>query len=488
MPEARPAAADPFAFDMGAFGGMGAQSSAELDSQAPGREPSATSKGADPTSAVPERQSAPAADPFAFDMSAFGGGFDGGQAEQSSVDDLVSPVPVVHSDGSDPYASSRGADAGAEQPKQSGPSADAFAFDMSAFGGGLGGAQAEAGSLEGQLPKDIDPQAEGSNPFASSRPAVDHGTAQQQPQGAPADPFAFDMGAFGNTMGAMASPQEAAAPAERHTKAPGAGSSSSLVHLSSASQSKGSIAGADPFAFSMSSFGNLSQACPESAEQDDNPENDPLTSDRGAAAAAPEEAPAAPDLLSGTLEPDAFGMGSMQGRTTGAAQMGPASGRSRPSDQHGVAAAVRRPGTPDPAEPSRPHGRHALACDSGEPSTSGREWQAAQAGSSNQAQEGRSDAHGSTQQHALAAFEPQPFEPLSTREAAHLERLLRSLAGLFIPGAQAACSEVPYPAFVLAILYAHDWLICRLHTIYLPGYYVGHEQVKRKVRGVERQA
>ena len=200
------------------------------------------------------------------------------------------------------------------------------------------------------------------------------------------------------------------------------------------------MAGADPFAFSMSSFGNLSQALPEDTGQDDDLQHDPFAADRGAAeAAVPDKARPAPDIQSGTLDLGAFGMGGMQGSMPGAAQARPIGGDSQPSDREAAAAAMRRPGTPEPSEPSRPRGREGLADDSGAPSSSGRDWHVAAAEHSNQAWGAHLDAQRSTQQHALAPFEPERFEPLSAKELAQLEGVLRTLAGLPVPGAHPHC-------------------------------------------------
>jgi hypothetical protein len=194
------------------------------------------------------------------------------------------------------------------------------------------------------------------------------------------------------------------------------------------------MAGADPFAFSMSSFGKLSPAVPEAAEQDDDPANDPFAADRGAAAAAPDEAPGAPDMLSGTLDPGAFGMGGMRGGMTGAAQAPAASSQLQPSSHGRIAATMERPSTPEPTEPPRPYGGEGTAHESGEPSSSGREWQPAHVPRARFAPQKTAQLLNS-----LDPFEPEPFEPLSTDDLVQLERLLRSLAGIPNPGVQFNC-------------------------------------------------
>lgn len=149
----QPASADPYAFDMGSFGGDPA-----------------------PAAAPPPQQAPTAADPFAFDMGAFGMGTDSQQEAGHQTKSQPGPPPASSGDpfAFNPDAFGMGDAAGsghAEQPDSAAPvpaaAADPFAFNPEAFG-------------MGQPPQQVP------------------GSAQAAPApGAAADHFAFDPEAFG---------------------------------------------------------------------------------------------------------------------------------------------------------------------------------------------------------------------------------------------------------------------------------------------------
>ena len=139
-PAASATGGDPFAFNMGAFGGGDSLgiSGAEQHSDSAGASAGDRDTGQQDIAQREQARSAAVSDLFAFDMGAFGGGFGSVQAE----------VPPADADGNDPYAADRHEaeeDAqleAARPPSASTAHADPFAFDMGAFGGSsLGGAE-----------------------------------------------------------------------------------------------------------------------------------------------------------------------------------------------------------------------------------------------------------------------------------------------------------------------------------------------------------
>ena len=184
---AQPSAADPFAFDISAFGDSAAVAPAEHSRQSanpfafdmeafgePATEPAAGSA----------RAQGNAPDPYAFDMGAFGNdGAQGSQAANSSSQAAA-----------DLFAFDASAFQEPQLQQESVPAADPFAFNLGASEdpGALGNAP-QQGSLEQSQPP--------TDPFAFDMGAFEDpsgsGSAPPQPaEQPPADPFAFDLGAF----------------------------------------------------------------------------------------------------------------------------------------------------------------------------------------------------------------------------------------------------------------------------------------------------
>ncbi len=340
-----PLSADPFAFDMGAFGSGGAAAMADDVNTA---------------QQAPEPVSAAAPDPFAFRMSAFSGlGVDQQSAAQAS----------------EPVNSTSAA------------AADPFAFDMNSFGGGA-------------APHADDTGRAGSDPYAADRSGAEEAAQQALAPAQQADPFAFDTSAFGGS-----SP-----PAAPASSAPAG------MQASNGSTSRQSMAEPDPFAFSMSSFGGLPQQVPAGADPDDDRGQDPFAADRPKAAEPDQAQPAAqPDIMSGMLDLSAFGMGHHVGATGSEGALAPA-----------APAAVPRPGTPESSEPAR-QGSSSRAAQPPQlgPNAGTASSRSATAGA------GRPDQSSSSARQS--AFDPpaaEPFAPLTAAELAELEQRLRSAAGL----------------------------------------------------------
>ena len=225
--------ANPFAFDMGAFG-MGSPAAEEHSSQRPVPQP---------------EKAAPAAnvDPFAFDMGAFGMGT------------METTMPSAESQPT--AATPQSARLPEIRPSQPAPNqaADPYAFDMGAFG--------MAGPSESSA---ID-VGQDSSAAATQEAAPEPGLH--------ADPYAFDMGAFG-----MAAPSE--------SSAIDVGQDSSAAATQEAAPEPGLHA--DPYAFDMGAFGMAGpsessasmapvqqQAMPKPAVQ-----SDPYAFDQGASGMA----------------------------------------------------------------------------------------------------------------------------------------------------------------------------------------------------------
>ena len=219
---------DPFAFDASAFG-MGASAG-----EAQGQE------------AMPPQPIAAATsshtDPFAFDMGAFGIALEP-EPPSSADTQLQDSMP-------DP-------DAPALAPDWARTAAqDPYVFDMGASGmGGLSAASAggeAASSAPAGAPHDQDGEAETVLEGDPARLATH------------ADPYAFDMGVFGMAAHTEEQPVDSTLQA----------SAPEAEHLSSAAQqdenTAGSAAHADPFAFDMGAFGMSGLAAPEEARIEHN--------------------------------------------------------------------------------------------------------------------------------------------------------------------------------------------------------------------------
>ena len=234
----KPASADPFAFDPGAFGG---DSTADEEQQEQG---------------APPAQPAAAADPFAFDAGAFGMG------QQQEDEEAIQPQPAQGA--TDPFAFDAGAfgmtDAQLEgeereeedqaSSKPAAAPADPFAFDPGAFG--FSGEEQPQQPHQAAAPAAASASATGSaaatdpfafNPDAFGFSSLTHGEEEQtQPEVAPAeetqtiiaDPYAFDAGAFG-----MESSPKLSQVSKEEDKAP----------------LKQAETGADPCAFDPGAFG-----------------------------------------------------------------------------------------------------------------------------------------------------------------------------------------------------------------------------------------
>ena len=172
-------ASDPFAFDLSAFG-MGSNTGAAEDPYAFNASQSGQQKEEEGVEEEPPSKPPAEADPFAFDLSAFGMGAPPVQEEDPYAFDPASFGEAPASEATEKPQSKREA------------SSDPFAFDPSAFG--------EAGAT---APKPAeDPFAVNMDAFGDSYASQ---SAPQQPPSQNADPFAFDMSAFeqpGQTQGA----------------------------------------------------------------------------------------------------------------------------------------------------------------------------------------------------------------------------------------------------------------------------------------------
>lgn len=199
--------ADPFAFDMGAFGiPAEPDSPPAADTHAP-----ASMHEADKPPAATQQVRAPSNDPYAFDMGAFGmGGLSAAsdndtahvsapaeakQEESSTVLEAQDPGALIPAAAADPYAFDMGAFGMAvEAPGDAADSsmtarADPYAFDMGAFGMAV---------------EILEPAHDSSvtSPPSEAQNASSAAEDTQAPSisAAPADAFAFDMGAFGMAM------------------------------------------------------------------------------------------------------------------------------------------------------------------------------------------------------------------------------------------------------------------------------------------------
>ena len=226
---------DPFAFNMGAFG-MGEDLAAAARSQ---REEWAADR-AGGAAHPPQQTPAPLADPYAFNMGSF------------SVASTSEAPNDTHSSSQGVSATVQRSTEGASAVASASP-ADPFAFDMGAFGMSAATVhEADDSSL-----RLTSPQPQQAAPCARDEDEVSS-TAQ-------ADPFAFDMGAFG--VGGMAEPaQEASRDGARE------GAATSL----SSSEQRGSDAPSTPALIMPESFGGsppMNTAAPQSASSSEQHQN-----------------------------------------------------------------------------------------------------------------------------------------------------------------------------------------------------------------------
>ena len=274
--KAAPAAnVDPFAFDMGAFGMGTIQSmTPPVESQ-----PTAATLQSAELPEIRPSQPAPdqAADPYAVDMGAF---------NMAVMSTAAHKYEQSSSYGTDKVGQDSSAAATQEAAPQPGLHADPYAFDMGAFG--MAGASESSASMapvqqEEALPKPAaqsDPYAFDMGPFgmagAASSPADDrrvqdtaaepqhsssaaHQAKETQPT-AQADPFALDLGAFG--MGGMTSTELPSSSLQEDEQA----QEHDTTHEARESGYGETVSrpAADPYAFDMGAFG-LS-APPEAAQ------------------------------------------------------------------------------------------------------------------------------------------------------------------------------------------------------------------------------
>ena len=401
------AAIDPYAFDINSYNGSSAGADANATSSSLEHDPFAFNMDAFGMSAAAETQqwngesdtqlqqgpkSTPSTDPFAFNMDAFAGA--GHSLQPQTEDDAASP---------DPYAAER-SDATSSQEqgnsaaKAQSSSADPFAFDMGAFG--------MAASSEPQPERETSsgnkPSAAGTDTGDTSPGASPDGAAE-----APAaDPCAFDMGAF--SMGGAALPDLAAGGADRDPFAADRGTSDDR------SQSAKAVANtADPFAFNAGACGMAEISHPDPAA--DSAGTDPFASDRSSTA---QELRDGSDIVTGTLNAANFGTSATSAATSAQSESLAASGEGRKADLGRIA--------PDQA-PGRVQTDRALRSSQLEASTS-------YSGSltsgvkSGVAQQQRSPP--AKWQAALAKPVQESFEPLSAAELQDLHRLLCSAAGM----------------------------------------------------------
>jgi hypothetical protein len=387
--------ADLYAFDMSAFGG-----NAVGDRAPQSVETAETASDVDKQIGADLVSSSALSDPFYFDMSAFGGAGMVGSSEAHVRDG-------DENQGNDPFAADRGepeqamgANAAAaendapvaayqgrqEQREEIAAGVEPFALSMAAFGMEDCHVQSAPGSL-------------GSDPFASDRGVPEQATATAPATVAAADPFAFSMDAFGMA-GSLEEPHQATKkqesdPSVEDRAVPGQATQASMSRA------------ADLFTFSMEAFG-LSAMQPEQV---------PVSNLPGQPGTNPFSANAS--ILSGTLNPAVFGMGTLEN---------PPAAPGSISDREPYQVPPR-PETPGPSPPSRLH------VEAPAPSASSQRAAAssAAAGQLQQIQGRQQEMERENEAAQKVTFdvpEPERFEPLSSAELQELGRLLRSAAGL----------------------------------------------------------
>lgn len=177
-----------------------------------------------------DNESRQAADPFAFDLSAFGTEGNAGPAEDPYAFD---PSDFGQQQPEEDRTAPR------EEPKNRAQAQqDPFAFDPGAFGISTAPAQE-------QDPYAFDPSSFGEQPGPEATEKL------HSKQEAAADPFAFDPSAFGETAAPVSQPAED--PFAFDMDAFGDGASTSAAPQQRPSQD------ADPFAFDMTAFGQPDQ-------------------------------------------------------------------------------------------------------------------------------------------------------------------------------------------------------------------------------------
>ena len=240
VPEHAPAAAqDPYAFDMGAFGmsGVSALSAvAEAENSTLARAADGQSTDQNPGENIGPAKPATHADPYAFDVGAFGMTVD--LSEQTGGRGTTAQQSAAQT--------SSAAAAEAQEAEKPASLADPFAFDMGAFGMATH-PQEQAGnsSLQASAPK---PQ------HISAAAQQDESIAGPSAQ---IDPYAFDMGAFG--MSGMTTHDE------KEQRCVGKSQSSAAP-----TDERGAKTAADPFAFEMGTFG---MSTPDTTQESADSEN-----------------------------------------------------------------------------------------------------------------------------------------------------------------------------------------------------------------------
>ena len=401
------AAVDPYAFDMSSFNGPSAGTDAS--SAGLGQDPFAFNMDAFGASAAAETQqwngksdtqlqqgpkNTPSTDPFAFNMDTFGGA--GHSLQPQTEDDAASPDPYAAERSDATAASSQ--ERGSSAAKTLSSAADPFAFDMGAFG----------------MAAAPEPQPEPNTPSGNKPSAADTDTGNTSSGASPdraaearaADPFAFDMGAF--SMGGAALPDLAAGGADRDPFAADRGTSDDR------SQSAKAVANAaDPFAFNAGAFGMAEAAYADSAV--DGAGNNPFASDRSSTT---QELRDGSDIVTGNLNAAISGTSARSAATSVQTESLAASGGGKNADFGRLA--------PDQA-PGRVEADRALRSSELEASTS-YSGSMASGAKSGIAQQQRSPP--AKWQAALAKPVQESFEPLSAAELQDLHRLLSSAAGM----------------------------------------------------------
>lgn len=222
------------------------------------------------------------------------------------------PQAAASSQAADPYAfnpSAFGGMTGAPPAAPNPPAADPHAFNLGAFGNfGATAAPSEPAQPPPPDPHAFDPSAFGNFGAAPSQP--------QQPPAPPADPHAFDPSAFGNFGGAaptspQPAPQPPAPPADPHAFDPSAFSN---FGATPPQPQQPPAPPADPHAFDPSAFGNFGAAAPQPQPQQPPPPEDPMAASvlasfgyGGTPPAEPKPAPTPGPVTSGMPDLAAFG-------------------------------------------------------------------------------------------------------------------------------------------------------------------------------------
>ncbi|BDA47164.1 probable DmX-like protein 2 at C-terminar half [Coccomyxa sp. Obi] len=405
--------ADPYAFDMSSFNGSGAGGNANATSSAGlEQDPFAFNMDAFGMSAAAETKqngraerqlqqgskSGNGTDPFAFSMDDFGGA---GSSMPQAGDDAASPDPYAADRGDTSAASSgKQGDSAAKAPSSA---ADPFAFDMSAFG---------MAAAPEPLPEQK--TSSGNKPSAADRDTEDAsmGALPDRAAAPAADPFAFDMGAFG--LGGAPLSDLATEGADNDPFAADRGGSEDRSQI--ATSSKPAANAADPFAFDAGAFGmgEIAQPVPAAEITGTNP----FASERSSTT---RDLQNPNDILTGTLDPAAFGMGATSTATSAQSESLAASGGGTDADSG--------QSVPDQA-PGRVEADRALRSGELEASTSYSGGMASGAKSGITEQQPSEGCPPAKWQAALAKPLQENFEPLSATEFQDMQRLLCSAVGV----------------------------------------------------------